>query len=193
MTIKRPILDKFHVDLKQVQDSRRWFDDQVKLMAKGKVTPNALLLRDGIDDLRSNIVPGQLHFFYYDPKLKEKLPYYDQFPMVFPYKQVPGGFLGLNLHYLGYQERFALFKALMDIQGIKKLDNNTKLKYQWGTVMAMSNVPGAQACIKHYLVDHVKSRYMKVKPEDWATAMMLPVERFVGASKQRVWADSLRK
>jgi hypothetical protein len=28
---------------------------------------------------------------------------------------------------------------------------------------------------------------------DWATALMLPVEKFVGATKTEVWLDSKRK
>jgi len=31
-----------------------------------------------------------------------------------------------------------------------------------------------------------------IPANDWATAMLLPVEQFVGSSKQKVWQDSLR-
>ena len=184
---KRPILDKLHINIEDVQNSKKWFNSTVQKLKKPHVSPNGLLFRDGLDSLKTNLVPGNLYFFYYDPKLKDTLPYYDQFPLVFPYKPAPGGFLGLNLHYLDYQERYALFSNLLKING-DILDDRTKIKYQWSNIVAMSNVPNAKKCIKHYLVDHVRSRYMKIEPDDFMTCMMLPVEKFVGESKERVWA-----
>ena len=43
---------------------------------------------------------GGLYFFYYDPKTKDSLPYYDTFPLVLALERYNDGFLGLNLHYL---------------------------------------------------------------------------------------------
>ena len=34
-------------------------------------------------------------------------------------------------------------------------------------------------------------RMIRVKPEDWQTAIYLPVERFQKKSKQTVWKDSM--
>jgi hypothetical protein len=51
----------------------------------------------------------------------------------------------------------------------------------------------AQPCVKHYLNDHVRSPFRRVEANDWATAMMLPVERFQGATKEQVWTESRRK
>lgn len=185
---KRPILDRYHIDYDDVQNSKKWFNETVQKIKKGKtVSPNGLMVRDGIDSMKQNIKPGELYFFYYDPKLKDTLPYYDSFPLVFPYKPAPGGFLGLNLHYLDYQERFALFRNLLKING-SILDDRTKMNYQWSNILAMSNVPNAKKCIKHYLTDHVRSRYLKIEPDDWTTCMMLPVEKFVGESKERIWS-----
>ena len=45
-------------------------------------------------------------------------------------------------------------------------------------------------CVKHYLTDHLRSRFLYVYPSEWDVALFLPTERFEGASKQKVWADS---
>ena len=38
--------------------------------------------------------------FFYDPKFKKTLPYYDTFPLVLPLETYNDGFLGINMHYL---------------------------------------------------------------------------------------------
>lgn len=183
---KRPILDRFHIDMVQVRNSQKWFNEQIARFAKGRITPNQLLMKDGIDSMVTRVTPGKLYAFYYFAKGHETLPYYDQFPLVFPYKAVPGGFLGLNMHYLPYRERFALFKELLKLNG-GILTESTKIKYQWATVARMAKMQSAQHCIKHYLLEHVKTQYMEIGPMDMPTAMFLPVERFHGSTKEAVW------
>ena len=58
----------------------------------------ARLMRD--NKLKKAPSFNKLHFFRYDPKLKAILPYYDTFPLVMPIQSAPGGFLGINFHYL---------------------------------------------------------------------------------------------
>lgn len=180
-----------HINLQEVKKSKKWFDTQVASMKQGNITPNKLMTDKNLTK-SSKISPGNLYFFFYDPKGKDVLPFYDTFPMVFPYKAVKDGFLGLNLHYLGYPERFALFKKLLSING-SKIHDDLKLKYSWSTVSAFANVPGLQHCVKHYLYNHVRSPLMKVQPNDWTTSMLLPVEQFVGAKKEYVWSQSRKK
>jgi hypothetical protein len=48
----------------------------------------------------------------------------------------------------------------------------------------------AEPCIKHYLLPHVKTAFKKIDSSDWATAMLLPVERFSKSTKENVWKDS---
>jgi len=44
--------------------------------------------------------------------------------------------------------------------------------------------------VKRYLIEQVGSPFAEVNPEFWHTAVMLPVQRFVGARKERVWTES---
>ena len=55
---------------------------------------------------------GGLYFFFYNPKLRDDLPYYDIFPLVIPIEKYHDGFLGLNLHYLPIRYRQLLIQKL---------------------------------------------------------------------------------
>lgn len=168
-----------------------WFQQQARLLNSKSITPTKALRSNATKTSRS-VVPGSLYMFLYDPKTKDDLPYYDVFPLVFPFQKVRGGFLGLNMHYLPYQARVQLLDRLMQFASNDKLDEKTKINYSWATISGVSKFKMAEPCVKHYLTSHVMSSFKMVSPPDWATAMMLPVEQFVGASKGAVWRDSLR-
>jgi hypothetical protein len=74
-----------------------------------------------------------------------------------------------------------------------KFDESTKLRYSWAAINGMAKFAMAKPCVKRYLKDHLRSPLVNIVSQDWATAMMLPVERFVGASTAAVWADSRNK
>ena len=131
--------------------------------------------------------------YAYDPKTKEDLPYYDRFPLVFPFRKTADGFYGLNMHYLPYDLRIYLLDALLTFKNNSRWDETTKLKYSWALIDGVSKYKAAHPCVKQYLNSHVRSQFRRVSSADWATAMLLPVERFVGASKQQVWSDSRKK
>jgi hypothetical protein len=48
-------------------------------------------------------------------------------------------------------------------------------------------------CVKKYLFSQVGSPFIYVSPDEWDFALMLPTENFQGASKQKVFNDSLSK
>ena len=48
-------------------------------------------------------------------------------------------------------------------------------------------------CIKKYLFNNVKSRYLIVPQNEWDIAIFLPLERFGTTKRQTVWTDSREK
>ena len=74
-----------------------------------------------------------------------------------------------------------------------KMDATTRLKFSWQMIDGMSKFKLAEPCVKQYLYDHVMSPFVKVNSNDWATAMMLPLERFAKTSSTKVWKESTRK
>ena len=190
-----PILDVFKqnsYDLKVASTrSKAWFQTQVN--ALNKQAPNSQkILKSDISYLTTNIIPGHMYMFLYDPKLKNELPYYDAFPLVLPFAKTDDGFIGLNLHYLPYQPRAQLLSRLMEFANNSKLNDATRIKYSWGLIQGVSKFKWAEPCVKRYLYSHVKSRLRKIPGQDWTTAVLLPVEQFVGATKTTVWRDSMR-
>jgi hypothetical protein len=193
---KKPMQDVFErnqYDLQTaVKRSTSWFNKQVSSLAQQNITPNQVL-KGNTSQNTTTIQPGSLYMYFYDPKTKEDLPYYDRFPLVFPFRKTSDGFYGLNMHYLPYDLRIYLLDALLTFKNNNRWDDTTKLKYSWALIDGVSKYKAAQPCVKQYLNGHVKSQFRKISSQDWATAMLLPVERFVGASKQQVWADSRKK
>lgn len=182
------IFQKYHADPDIGRKSRGWFMKKQVELQKARIQPQKVI-RQG-DNLQSRILPGRLYLFAYDAKLKETLPYWDQYPLVFPYEKTADGFMGLNMHYLPYILRVRLLDRLLDFANNKNMNETTRLKYSYATVKASSKLRLAQPCLKRYLAGHVQSRFLEIPANEWHTAMMLPVERFVGANKQTVWSDS---
>lgn len=188
----KDIFEKYRYDRDIADKSQAWFNQQVLLLAKKRITPNQVIRSQAVRT-QNNIVPGKLYMFFYDPKTKATLPYYDRFPLVFPFSFHDDGFTGLNLHYLPHKLRFALIDRLLMFKNNDKFDETTRIRYSWATIDGMSKFAMAKPCVKRYLSNHLRSQLHTVSANDWSTAMMLPVERFVGASTAQVWADSRKK
>jgi hypothetical protein len=169
--------------------SANWYQEQVKSLSG--LSPNKLM--KNTPDLTTQVLPGRMYFFFYDAKHKDTLPYWDKFPLVLPFKKVPDGFLGINLHYLPYPIRFKLLGSLHNLAADTTISENNRLRMSWQILDSSSKYAPVKACVKHYLYSHVQTRFLNIKYPDWVTASQLPVERFVGASKTQVWRDSRKK
>lgn len=172
-------------DLSATRKSQAWYTTEVRKL--GRITPNQLLSNGNIV---GQIMPGNLYMFLYDPKHKDTLPYYDRFPLVLPFRKVSGGFYGLNFHYLPPLLRVKLLDRLMLFSTTKGITEKTRINLKYQLIASSAKFAWAQPCVKMYLNDHVVSRFVKVDPDHWVTAMMLPVERFVKANKDSVWRNS---
>jgi hypothetical protein len=112
---------------------------------------------------------------------------------VLPFNFAPGGFLGINLHYLPYLMRFKILGALTDYVVNSKNSDKTKVQVSWNILSTAAKFEPVKACVKHYLSDHVQTRFLRINYQDWVTASQLPIEQFVKASKTKVWNDSRKK
>lgn len=150
------------------------------------------LLNDRIR-LRDKSILGRMYFFYYDPKLKDSLPYYDRFPLVLPIEQYSDGILGLNLHYIHPKQRIILLDKLSEFANNDKFDKTTKLRLSYDTLKRASKIYEASPCIKRYLFNHIGSRFLEISADEWDIAALLPVSSFVGANQNKVYTDSRKK
>lgn len=183
-------------------DAREWYRQQAKNIAKGGektgITGENFLKSAEGDRSRTKSVSrssspnfyGEMYTFAYDAKHKDKLPYYDMFPLIFPINKAKGGFLGINFHYLPPQLRAQLMDALYSVTNNKKYDETTRLKVSYDLLNSTSKFKFFKPAIKHYLTSQVKSKLIFISPAEWDVALFLPTAKFVGASKQKVYADS---
>ena len=168
-------------------ESRAWFQKQAGYL--GRINNNALLKEPALKT-ESEQIPGGMFMYFYDPKTKATLPYYDKFPLTIIVGPAAGGFTGLNLHYLPMVLRAKLLDALMDITSDKKYDDNTKFNLSYNTLKKASKMRYFKPCFKRYLTANVKSRFARVPASEWEIATFLPTASFEKESKTTVWADS---
>lgn len=168
-------------------DARDWFRD--KALSLTRANPKRMMLQG---NQVSKIEPGKMYGFFYDPKHKLTLPYYDTFPLIFPFAVKGDHFIGINLHYLPPLLRARLMDALYDLTE-KNLTEDSKLKLSYGILNGASRFKLFQPTIHKYLFKHMRSNFLEIPATQWDIAALLPAERFVGASKRKVWNDSRDK
>jgi len=170
--------------------ARQWFKDQAQRV---KTVDTQKLLAKGRENARSTVVTGQMYLFAYDPKHKNTLPYYDRYPLIFPIKKVPGGILGINMHYLPMPLRAKLMDNLYDLINNDAFDDTTRLKLSYNLLNSAAKFRYFKPCIKHYLNNQIDSRFIYIPPEEWEIALFLPLHRFKNATAAEVYKDSRNK
>jgi hypothetical protein len=168
--------------------ARDWLRSKVR-----QLSPSPKTLMDDRNRLKDSSTIGKMYFYFYDPKTKDSLEYYDRFPLVIPIEQYRDGFLGLNLHYIHPKQRIILLDKLSETASNNNFDAKTKLKLNYSYLANASRVFEATPCIKRYLYSHIQSRFLEITADEWDIAVLLPVESFVGASNSKVYADSRKK
>lgn len=153
---------------------------------------NNKLLLDSKENLKSRPEVGKMYLFQYDPKHKDILPYYDTYPLVFPIGPAKGGFYGINLHYIPPVLRAKLLDQLYEYISDDRYDANTKLKISYKILKSTEKLKPFRPCFKHYLSQHVQSKFLWVDPNLWDMVVMLPLARWEKRTGNRVYADSLR-
>jgi hypothetical protein len=136
---------------------------------------------------------GGLYYFYYDPKTKADIPYYDRFPLVLVLDIQTDGFLGLNLHYLPVKYRIAFLDKLMEYASFDENDDIKRIRVSYDLLTSSRRFREFKPCLKKYLNSYVQSRILAVQPDEWDIAVFLPIQQFRKAPVQEVWQDSLEE
>ena len=169
-----------------------WYRNAVRTEALVYSKAPERIIRDEIQDrkgpeesqddnqIRRYAVSGHMYLFEYNAKYRTKLPYYDEFPLVYVIKATRTEFWGANLHYLSPKKRVWCIKRLMD-----------------GRV----DIP--RICFHKYLLGNVDGYLLDLAAEEWTTAILLPIENFVRNvkgkqslatyMKELVWEESQDK
>lgn len=171
----------------RTQDARDWYRETAR--QRRRINERSLIQSES-SRFKSRMRIGDMYMFYYDPKHKETLPYYDRFPLVFPFKKAPGGFLGINMHYLPLELRAKLMDALYDLSVNQRFDETTRLRMNYQILSSAAKFRFFKPCIKHYLTNQMDSKFWYVFPSEWDIALFLPLERFAKKNKRFVQQES---
>ena len=134
-------------------------------------------------------VIGKLYLFQYSAKWADILPYWDMWPLIFPFDYAKDGFYGINLHYLRPNARAALMIRLIKAQGGSgNMNENFKLKLNYDII---NKFKPARPCIKRYLFSQVQGKGLYgISGEDWSYAAAMPLHKFQKESAKYVWGQS---
>lgn len=171
------------------EEARDWYRDTASTL--GRVDVQRIMRNKA--QLNSRVTQadiGRMYSFFYDPKHKKTLPYYDRFPLVFIMEMYSDGFLGLNMHYLPHTYRARLMDALYSIERQDGVKKSVKLRMSYNLMKTAGKFRYFNPCVKRYLSNHFKSRFLYIPYEQWDVALFLPTERFSKKSKTNVWRES---
>jgi hypothetical protein len=171
------------------KESRAWFMNKAKNL---NVSRSKLMKEEPIE-LRSRPAVGRMYMYFYDPKTKDTLPYYDRFPLIIMVGPAPKGFMGLNVHYLPLDVRAKFLDALLGTINNERYDESTRFRLSYDMLKRASRLRAFKPCLKRYLSSHVRSRLALVPAPEWEIATFLPTADFEKASSSEVYRDSRRK
>lgn len=176
----------------RTKESREWF--RKKSSNLRSINREALMKEDplkkrDVSKADNAELIGSMQMFFYDPKHKKTLPYYDAFPLVIIVGPAEGGFYGLNLHYLPPILRAKFLDALMGVLGTK-MTQSARRALTYKMLKKTAKMRYYKPCLKHYLTAHVKSRFAEVQTPEWEIATFLPTAQFRKANSQKVFYDS---
>ena len=162
--------------------STQWYRDKIREFGQ----PGAMdLIRDGKQARTPHY--GRINMFFYDPKGRKTLPYYDTFPLVMPIERYPDGFLGINFHYLPMGLRLKLLDRIVDFSNNTKFDESTIIDADYAK---LKNLKEIKPTLKRYLAGRVKTRFRRVDADEFTVAALLPIARWKNGTQQDVYKDS---
>jgi len=137
--------------------AREWYRDKAASVRSVNVnrlvseTKSRLFAHGGAEDV------GTMLCFFYDPKGRDTLPYYDQFPLVFPMSYDGDSFLDLNLHYLPPVLRAKLMDQLYRV-AVMPNGKVEKLALTYDVLNGAAQFNAFRPCIKRHLFAHLQQQ-----------------------------------
>ncbi len=160
-----------------------------------KISPQSFYKQTNLKKA-TRFLEGRMYTFFYDPKTKDKLPYYDRFPVILLLEANQNGFSGLNLHYIPPRYRVKLLNELYDfiVTDDEEDDENmkTRIRVTYDILQTTAKMKFFRPCYKRYLTSHIEGRALEIIPEYWDIMAMLPVGRFEKESVRKVYSESIR-
>lgn len=184
---------------RNTKNSNKWFFDRITKDTNLKAERvHRELVKEGTRNPEDKYLIGRLYLFNYDPKHKQTLPVYDEWPMTFFFNSFKGDgvkfgergvhyLLGLNMHYLPPKLRLRLFTDLVKLKNDSTLRKKTRLKLQWKVINGLATSRYAEHAVKMYRVDHIRSRLAQINPDQWEICIPMQLARWKKGGKGTAW------
>lgn len=171
-------------------DSLQWFQTNVRDIRR---TPSSLMKEN--QNFVTRFELGKMYMFMYEAKRKDKLKYYDYFPVTICLKRYATGFMGINLHYLAPRYRALLMDGLYEFY--REIEDESYFQIRYPSVKSISKLRWAKPCIKQYQYPYIDSRIVEVRPEHMDMVVMLPSQQFRSkgtiTNANDIYRESIRK
>lgn len=173
----------------RTKESREWFRKKASSLRSGRMRREDLMKEEPINT-SNRFQPGDMVMFFYDAKTKDKLPYWDRFPLVILVEKAERGFYGLNLHYLPPTLRAKFLDALLEVTNNNSYDDKTKFELSYDLLKRAQKFKYFKPCFKRYLLNNVQSKFAKVSAPEWEIATFLPTASWQKAQANEVYKQS---
>jgi hypothetical protein len=170
----------------RTKEANKWFEKKVGGLGK----QTKAILKDERLTTKNKPFIGDMIMYTYSPKHKKTLPYYDMFPLTIMVGPAPGGFYGINLHYLPPKIRAIFLDHLNDTATNQKFNKTTRFRITYKLLKATKKYKYFKPCFKHYLSEHVSSNIVKVNASEWNIAIFLQTAKFKKKMDSFVWVQS---
>ena len=166
---------------KLADESVGWFRQEVARTRKLAFNRRKFLTDDA-KFVAKRIEIGKLYMYQYSPKYMDTLPIWDEFPLVLPFSPTNNGFIGINLHYLPYRHRAWLLDRLLKTASLK----NNRLRVSWEILSGISRVDVGEMATHRYIANNIVSPMRMIPIDDYAKAIMLPIQKWHGEDKNQM-------
>lgn len=146
-----------------------------KMIGQAKIPSNRSNILNDAKRITPFAAIGRMFMFRYDPLTKERLPQWDEFPLVLPTTVTGDGFTGINLHFLDMGTRASILDGLSIFLNNDKYDDSTRFLLSYDLLKSMSQFSPIQNCMRRYLYGQMVSPLIYIEPNHWETAIFLPV------------------
>ena len=175
------------------RQSQEWFKGKLKELDRHPVNRNELTRElKNMNPVRTPHV-GRMYIFYYFPKTRRQMPYYDLFPNIFMTDISSKYFQGINLHYLPVGMREDFFLRLLERVNKQNYDKQTFLRITYEYLDSFRRFRAFKSCWKRYDYKQVRGNIINVPSSEWENVMYLPTAMFRKKPEEIVHIESRKR
>lgn len=190
---------------RNIRRSHEWF--MQRITKDTHISPIKMMMEfkdKKTSPMRGRYLIGRMFYFKYDALHKDKLPYWDKYPLVFFFNIVKGDgkewgekgityLFGLNMHYLPPKLRLLVFEHLITLRNERQYRAKTRLRLTWKALKRFGQHRLFQHCVKVYRHDQLESMLHEIEPQYWEVVLFMQTALFKKQSQGTVYRDARRR